>query len=179
MKRIFLLTGKPGIGKTTALINIIELLRRSDVDVGGVVSREVRVDGIRKGFEIVDVLTNRVGTLANIAGNGPRLGKYRVNLKDISSVGVSALKSSMERADVVVIDEIGPMELFSKEFMQSIREVLGCGKPVVGTVHSNLRHPIMEEVNKRPDVDVFEVTYSNREKIPRDVVERVLLLLGR
>jgi nucleoside-triphosphatase len=178
MGRAFLLTGKPGVGKTTALVNTIGLLRGSGATVGGMVSREVRVGGIRKGFEIVDILTNRKGTLADVAGDGPRFGRYRVNLADLDAVGVGAIRSSMEGADIVAIDEIGPMELLSTEFLKAICEVLESEKPVIGTIHINLRRSFVAKVRPRWEVEIIEVTRENRDEIPRKVADSVLALLG-
>ncbi|MBO3802607.1 MAG: NTPase [Candidatus Brockarchaeota archaeon] len=173
------MTGNPGVGKTTALLRAVELLKISGAVVGGVVSREVRAGGARKGFELVDILNGRTGTLADVSGNGPRLGKYRVNLAGLEAVGVVAIRLSIESADVVAVDEVGPMELLSAEFLKAVREALDSGKPVVGTIHRNLKHPVAEEIRSRKDVEVLEVTRDNRDAIPVKVAEAVLEFLGR
>lgn len=178
LKTAFLLTGRPGIGKTTALAGIIDRLRSAGVEVGGIISRERRIGGIRQGFELVDLLSNRVGTLADVTGEGPRLGKYRVNMQDLEGIGVTALETSLEQADVTAIDEVGPMELFSDKFLRAIQRVLESGRPVVGTIHSDLRHPIMDEIRRKANVEVLEITYGTRDTIPNEVAERILRLLG-
>lgn len=177
MRNAFLLTGRPGIGKTTAIGNILDLLRREGVTVGGVMSSERRIAGVRQGFELLDILSGRTGTLADLTGKGPRLGRYSVNLQDLEGIGVTALESSLERADVTAIDEVGPMELLSEKFVMAIRKVLESQKPIVGTIHSNLRHQIMDEVRQRANVEVLEVTYDNRDRIPGEVAAQILRLL--
>lgn len=179
MKTAFLLTGRPGIGKTTALAGIVDRLRRAEVAVGGVMSREIRIAGMRRGFELVDLLSGEVGTLADMTGKGPTLGKYRVNLQDLEEIGVTALENSLERADVTAIDEIGPMELYCEKFLRAIRKALESRKPIVGTIHSNLRHPIVDEIGRGTNAEVLEVTYSNRDRIPGEVADRILQLLGK
>lgn len=179
MKTVFLLTGRPGIGKTTALLGIVDRLRGAGIEVGGVISRERRTGGIRRGFELVDLLSNRVGTLADVAGEGPRLGRYRVNLQDLEGIGVKALATSLERADVTAIDEVGPMELYSEKFLMAFRMALESQRPIVGTIHSNLRHPIVDEIRHRENVEVFDVTYGNRDEIPGEIAERILRLLDK
>jgi len=179
MKTSFLLTGRPGIGKTTALVGIVDRLRGAGIEVGGVISRERRVAGIRQGFELVDLLSNRVGTLADVTGEGPRVGKYRVNLQDLEEIGVTALETSLERADVTAIDEVGPMELYSENFLVAMRRALESQKPIVGTIHSNLRHPIVDEIRHRENVEVLDVTIDNRDRIPDEIAGRILRLLDK
>jgi len=179
LKTAFLLTGRPGIGKTTALVKIIDHLSGAGIMVGGVISRERRVAGIRCGFELVDILSNRVGTLADVAGEGPRLGKYHVILQDLEGIGVMALENSLERADVTAIDEVGPMELYSDKFLMAIRKALESPKPIVGTIHNNLRHPIIDEIRSRENIEVLDVTYGNRDEIPGEIIKRILRLLGK
>jgi nucleoside-triphosphatase len=179
LKNVFLLTGRPGVGKTTALARAIDRLREYDIHVGGFMSRERRVAGIRQGFELIDLLSHEVGTLADVAGEGPRLGKYRVNLQDLEGIGVTAIETSLERADVTAIDEIGPMELYSEKFGKAIQRALKSPKPIIGTIHSNLRHPIVDEIGQRADrVEVLEVTYETRDRIPDEIAGRILRLLG-
>jgi nucleoside-triphosphatase len=179
MKNVFLLTGRPGIGKTTTLTNVIVLLRSWGITVGGVVSCERRVGGLRQGFELRDILSGRISTLAGITGSGPRIGRYIVNVQGLETVGVSALEDSLSAADVTAIDEIGPMELLSKGFLEAIRTVIEHGKPVIGTIHSNFNHPEIDAIRRGPNIEIMWLTYGNRGVIPGEISERVMRLLGR
>jgi nucleoside-triphosphatase len=86
-------------------------------------SREVREGDSRVGFEVVDVANAKVGWLAHVnQQGGPQVGKYHVNLGDLEAVGVKAIAEATEKQDVVVVDEVGPMELFSEKFKQATRE---------------------------------------------------------
>ncbi|MCX8202121.1 MAG: nucleoside-triphosphatase, partial [Candidatus Caldarchaeum sp.] len=79
--KVAALTGKPGVGKTTAMIKVANLLTRDGVGLAGFYSREVRVKGIRVGFELVDIVSGDVYELAWAKqGHGPRVGKYLVNI---------------------------------------------------------------------------------------------------
>lgn len=114
-KRLLLVTGSPGVGKTTVLLRVIEALKSKGYGVGGILSREVRSDGSRIGFEVQDLNSGRKGWLASInQQQGPQVGRYRVNLEDLNGVGVKAIGEANQSSDVVVVDEIGPMELFSE-----------------------------------------------------------------
>ena len=120
MKRAFFLTGRPGIGKTTVLLRIVEELKKRDLKIGGLISQEIRRAGTRVGFKIIDLDSGREGWLAHVRQPvGPKVGKYRVCMKDLESIGVDAILRALREADIVVIDEIGPMELFSQLFQKS------------------------------------------------------------
>jgi nucleoside-triphosphatase len=131
-KRILLLTGSPGIGKTTTLTNAIELLKAKGVSVGGIVSREVREGSARVGFEIVDLTSGKHGWLAHVnQQGGPQVGKYHVNLEDLEGIGAKSIIEATEKCSVVAIDEIGPMELYSSKFKQAVKQAFDSGKPVI------------------------------------------------
>ncbi len=92
MKHVFLLTGPPGIGKTTVLLETVNLLKKRGFMVGGVLSHEARENGNRVGFEIVDRGSEKRGWLAHVnQQTGSQVGKYRVNMKDLEDVGAEAI----------------------------------------------------------------------------------------
>ena len=68
------------MGKTTVVLAIAYKLKEREVRVGGIVSTEVRTNNVRTGFEFIDFTTNDREVLASLTGNGPRVGKYFVNL---------------------------------------------------------------------------------------------------
>jgi nucleoside-triphosphatase len=77
---IAILTGAPGVGKSTAVIGAARALKDRGLNVGGIVSKEVRINNITVGFEFIDLNTNDTGVLASITGNGPKVGKYFIDL---------------------------------------------------------------------------------------------------
>ena len=165
-KRVLLLTGSPGIGKTT-LIKAIELLKARGVSVGGMISREVREGGVRVGFEIVDLTSGKHGWLANInQQGGPKVGKYHVNLEDLEGIGAKTITEAVEKCSVVAVDEIGPMELYSPKFKQAVKRAFDSGKPVMAVVHAKAKDPLVTQVKRRIDAQIFNVTFSDREKLP-------------
>jgi nucleoside-triphosphatase len=170
-------TGPPGSGKTTAVLRTVEELRCRGFKVGGMLSREVRRGQSRWGFEVVDLESGAVGVLASVEQpTGPRVGKYRVNLRDLEGVGVKAIERAVEGCDVVVIDEVGPMELASQRFKEAVRRALDSGKVVVGTVHLKAREGLIGEVKRRRDVKLITLTYEGRELLSRSVVEEAVRL---
>jgi nucleoside-triphosphatase len=166
-----LITGRPGIGKTTAIRRIAERLEPNTAR--GFLSYEIREIGTRVGFAI-ETLSGEKGTLAHIDfSSGPRVSKYRVSVEDINSVIIPELKTARESDNLIIIDEIAKMELYSKLFAPEVRRCLDTGR-VVGTIQQKRGH-FLDEVRQRPDVQIIELTLSNRDKVPK----RVLSLLGR
>jgi len=178
LKRLFFITGRPGIGKTTVLLRAADGLRAEGYRVMGMISREVREGGNRVGFEIVDFFTGRRGWLAHVNQPvGPQVSKYRVNLEDLNNIGAKAVLDAMTSAQVIVIDEIGPMELFSPSFKEAVSEALNSHKPVLGTIHFRARDPLIQVIRAREDAEIFEVNYENRQSLHNLIIEKVTKFL--
>ena len=179
-KRHIFLTGPPRIGKTTVLLNAVDYLRARGVRVGGMISQEIREGGVRVGFKIVDLGRGVEGILAHINQKiGPSVGKYRVCVEDLEGVGVGAILSACEYADLVVIDEVGPMELYSDAFKRAVLRALDSGRIVLGTIHYRVRSGFTDMIRKRGDVNIIEVTYENRARLPREIANEILRRMGR
>jgi nucleoside-triphosphatase len=172
------LTGEPGVGKTTVLLKIVDALKAKGYSAGGMVSREVRSGGSRVGFEILDLSSNRHGWLAHVnQKNGPRIGRYHVNLEDLNNIGVKAIVEALENSDAIAIDEIGPMELFSTKFRETVKKAVESEKLVVGIIHGKARDKLIDEVKKREDAEIIEVTTNNRNNIHELVMAKALKFL--
>ena len=172
--KIFI-TGMPSVGKTTVVHKVTAILKERGLKPGGIYCPEIRVNNVRVGFEVIDLLTGDRGTLSHINQNGgPRVGKYRVNIQDLSNIGVEALKRAMGEADYIVIDEIGPMELQGKDFQEAVLTVVEGTKPVLGIIHWKMNHPVIDMIKARKDVKIVEVTLRNRETIPSIIAEEIL-----
>jgi nucleoside-triphosphatase len=179
-KRVLVLTGSPGVGKTTVLARTVSALRGQGVCVGGMFSREVREGNSRVGFEIVDVANAKVGWLAHVnQQGGPQVGKYHVNLGDLESVGVQAINTAIELNNVVVIDEIGPMELFSGKFKETAKKALESRKLVIAVVHQKAQNKLVADAKSRADAQVFTVTTQNRKTLHKAVVEKAIAFLNQ
>ena len=178
-KRVLLLTGSPGVGKTTVLLRLVESLKAKGYSVGGMLSREVRSDGVRVGFEILDLSSDKRGWLAHVnQPSGPQVGKYRVNLEDLNSIGAEAIMTAFDKCDVIAIDEVGPMELFSEKFKEAVKRAVESGKLVVGVVHWKARDRLIEEVKKREDTEIIVVTSENRNTLHQTITEKAIEFLG-
>lgn len=177
-KRILLLTGNPGVGKTTVLTKTVNALRAEGYSVGGMISREVREGGTRVGFEILDLNSGKRGWLAHVnQKSGPQVGKYRVNVEDLNGIGAQAILDAVENCDVVAIDEVGPMELFSEKFKEATRKALQSCKFIIAIVHWKAQDMLAIEAKKRDDAELITVTHENREKLHETTVEKALKIL--
>ena len=177
-KRVLLLTGNPGVGKTTVLLKAVEALKAKGYSVGGMLSREVRSGGTRVGFEVLDLKSGRHGWLSHVNQmSGPQVGKYRVNLGDLESIGVGAIAYAVENCDVVAIDEVGPMELFSERFKEAVRKAVESNRLVVGVVHWKAKDRLIERMKSREDAEVIAVTIENRDKLHETMTEKAIEFL--
>jgi len=181
MTGAILVTGVPGVGKTTLVLNVVEAVRSRGYLVGGMITREIRVDQRRVGFEILDLLGGERGILSHIdVRDGPRVGKYGVNITGLEGVGVTAIRNALRQreVDLLVIDEIGPMELASREFRSAAREAITGDKSFLGTVQLRLCRRIPEVLSLNVNPETFELTRENRVRLSKIVSERILEILG-
>jgi len=180
LKRLIFVTGPPGVGKTSVLLRSVNGLKDRGYEIGGMISREVREGGIRVGFEIMDFSTEQRGWLAHInQPTGPKISKYRVNLTDLDAIGVSSILDAIRNADIIIVDEIGPMELFSPAFRDAVAQALESNKPALGTIHFGLRDSLINNIKKREDAEILEVTYENRETLHNLIIEKVVQSLQK
>lgn len=159
-----LITGRPGVGKTTLIHKVIQ----DRQNVKGFFTKEIREKGKRVGFAI-ETIDGKKGVLAHINVKSPhRVSKYKVNLKDIEDICVPSIDTE---SDLIVIDEIGKMELYSEQFKQKVMHALDTGC-VIATIMER-PHPFTDTIKRRNDVTLFTVTEENRNSLV-DVLKKEL-----
>lgn len=174
MSHKIFLTGRPGVGKSTVLRELVEELRRRGFQVGGMITQEAREHGIRVGFKITDLLTGREGWLATVKQSaGPRIGKYCVDLEGLESIGVQAIATALHdpQVKIVAIDELGPMELLSDMFKTAVRQIVASTKTVIGTIHYRANDTLLREIRDSQDVRIVNVTEGNRSVLYLQLAE--------
>jgi nucleoside-triphosphatase len=93
-----------------------------------------------------------------------------VDLTSFESVAVEAIKSAIENADVIVIDEVGKVEVESQGFVDAVKEALEVDKPMIITLHKKSRNPLLQDIRRRDDIRIFEVTPINRNLLPHKIM---------
>jgi nucleoside-triphosphatase len=162
-----LITGPPGIGKTTIIQKIAGQLGER---AGGFYTTEMRSGGQRTGFGIV-TLDGKTAPLALAGeGGGPRVGRYSVNVVGVDQVAVPSILYAMSESKIVVIDEIGKMELHSVAFRNAVHRALSAPMPLVATVMER-PNEFCDEIKRRPDVMLLSVSIQNRDEMPGEVVD--------
>ncbi len=172
---IILLTGQPGVGKTTIITRLWEHYRMKGLRVAGILTQESRGATGRVGFKIKDITSEAEGWLARTdGGSGLRIGRYTVETADLERVGVNALESAIGNSSrLVLVDELGPMEMTSASFRKAVSALFESKKVTVATVKYGSRYEEVEQATRRGTTLTITVTRENRDDIP----ERVISLL--
>ncbi len=165
-KNIFL-TGAPSSGKTTVIKKIIEKLGHP---ANGFYTEEERVDGKRVGF-LMKTLDGRKGYLAHQDIKSDfHIRRYGVSIDNIEHIAVPSI--TPVKNHVIILDEIGKMECFSKTFKQAAVNVLDAPNIVIGTITFGGDTFILE-VKKREDIEIHEVTVDNRDLLPDLILRKI------
>jgi nucleoside-triphosphatase len=162
-----LISGKPGAGKTTLVMKILERMR--SVRAAGFYTTEIRSTGSRVGFELCG-LNGKRRTLAHVdIHSQDRVGRYKVDRESFEEF-LETLELLNRDVALIVIDEIGKMELFSKRFRSLVSDVLNSDKQVLATI-SLEGQGFIRDIKQRSDVRVLELTRDNRQSLPETIVE--------
>jgi nucleoside-triphosphatase len=171
MKPVYLLTGRPGSGKTSLVKQVVA---RIPGQAGGFYTEEIRTQGMREGFRLV-TLDGETVILAHIKIHSPhRVGKYGVDVEALARVGVPALERAAQHGDLVVIDEIGRMELFSPRFREVVSQVITSGKKVLSTIMLN-PNPFADAIKRQPNVNLIMIDRENYELVLAELIRWVEL----
>ncbi len=167
MPQNFFLKGEPKSGKTTALKEIAQELKKQGFKVGGFISPEEKKSGSRTAFDVIDLENGKVAKLADINGSGPKVGKYKVDVKSFESLAIPIMKKA-DKYDVMIIDEIGVMELKSAKFQDELDNLIEMDMPLIATVHP-------QAIDKYSAFgEVLEITDRNRNEIVKQLKEKVV-----
>ena len=161
MKQVYLLTGRPGTGKTSLIKRVAARMKDK---AGGFYTEEIRTQGVREGFRLI-TLDWEETTLAHVSIHSPyRVSKYGVDIDALDRVGVPALHRAAQQCDLVIIDEIGKMELFSADFRKAVSRMVEGGTRILGTIMLN-PNPWADTIKRQPQVNLVNLTRDNRQQV--------------
>jgi nucleoside-triphosphatase len=165
------ITGLPGSGKTYALLRVINMLKEEELLIGGMVDEPIETGRKKTGFTVRNLLTGEKEVFASTEYESKiMVGKMGLDLEKLEKVGVNALKEAIEKCDIIVIDEVGKMEVESEAFVEAVKETLEADKPMIITLHKKSRNPLLQDIRRRDDVRILEVTPTNRNLLPYKIV---------
>ena len=163
------ITGMPGVGKTQTLKKIIGFLEEAGYVIEGMITEPIMENEERVGFWVEDWLTQEKEVFAHIDFDvKDKVGKYGVDLEALEKIGIPAIRKAIEDESihVIIIDEIGKMEMLSEAFCDIVIEALDSDKPIMVTLHKKSRTPLLQDVRRRDDIRILEVTPVNRNLLP-------------
>ena len=168
-KKNLLITGLPGVGKTTLIRKLSEEL--NPFHPVGFYTEEIRERGVRKGFELIN-LEGKRKLLSHKEISGPyEVGQYKVDIEGFEDfIGSISFFSSSSR--LIIIDEIGKMECFSLRFQEILKEIFDSDKRLIATIALK-GTGLIAAVKKRKDVKLFEITKKNRESLLSEILTAV------
>ncbi|MEV7186021.1 nucleoside-triphosphatase [Kitasatospora sp. NPDC093102] len=163
-----LLEGRPGSGKTTAIRRLAALLPTRQA--AGFTTEEIRTHGTRVGFAL-ETLSGEHAVLAHVDFPGPpRVGRYGVDLRVMERLALPSLVWTART--LVLIDELGRMELAYRPFEDAVRALFAAEVDVVATVQAQ-HGPFTDALKRRVDVEVLRLTMANRDALPEGLAARL------
>ncbi|MBN1902729.1 NTPase [Candidatus Sumerlaeota bacterium] len=170
-----LITGKPGIGKTTVIRNAAAKIKSAgnDVIIRGFFTGEIREEGRRVGFMVED-WEGCKGTLSHIESKSNfRVGRYGVEIDAFEKIALPSLEIPQKNKRILfLIDEIGKMECFSEKFRKKIREIFESDHAVVSTIAMG-GHPFIHEIKSLPDITLIRLDMKNRSLVADKIVRTI------
>ena len=175
------ITGLPRSGKSAVMQKVVEMLvneRTGELRARGESSADVLIiagmrtepvieDGERKGYRCIDIVTQEEAIMAHKdIDSRNRVFGFGIDTETMNTVAIPAIQHAMDKAEVIVIDEIGKFSVESEEFVKIVRAALELDKPTVMTLAKKSRHPLLQDIRRRDDARILEVTPVNRALLP-------------
>lgn len=161
------LTAKPRTGKSTAIKKIVSEIGKDKCV--GFITEEIKEEGKRVGFKII-TMDGREGVLASITTiSDVRLSRYGIDIKTFEDLCISTISNIEDSNKIIIIDEVGPIQMFSERFKKALIEALGNSNDIIGTVFFD-QHPWIDGFKEIEGVKLINVTVENRDEIPNMIL---------
>ncbi|MCS7144570.1 MAG: nucleoside triphosphatase, partial [Archaeoglobaceae archaeon] len=123
-----------------------------------------RSGGVRVGFKLIDLMSKSEARLARVGKGKTIVGKYEVLLEEFDKF----LEKLDLNGDLVIIDEVGPMELKSPKFISIVQELMS-RENIIFTVHYKANHWLVEKIKR--EFRLYTIDETNREKVAQEIVK--------
>jgi len=175
MSSKIIITGPPRCGKSTLISRLIDYYRKENLNIYGFSTPEVRKGGIRIGFDIIDINSGKKIPLARagIYNTKFKLGKYSVFIKEFNKYLNESLNIEENHLDILIIDEIGKMELFSEKFQEFIKRSFNSETQIIATIGEKIKHPIKNYILNLPKVMLFNLTRKNQQEVFQEIISQI------
>ena len=182
------ITGLPRSGKSAVLQKLLEMIieeRSKEIRssgstfeinslIGGVLTLPIIENNERKGHKIIDYRTKEEAVIAHKdIDSRHRILGLGIDPEAMTKIAFPAIRSAMEECEVLVIDEIGKFQVESEEFVKIVRASMQMDKPALLTLHKKSRHPLLQDIRRRDDARILEVTPVNRALLPYKIFNLV------
>ena len=175
------ITGLPRSGKSAVLAKVLEMLedeRKREINarggdgentdiIGGMRTEPIMEGSERVGYKVIDIFTGDEAVMAHKdIDSRLRVLGYGIDTESLDSVAIPAIELARDYSEVIVIDEIGKFAVESEEFVNVVRSALEVDKPTLLALHKKSRHPLLQDIRRRDDARILEVTPVNRALLP-------------
>lgn len=173
MSAKILIIGPPKCGKSTLIEKLISYFKQKRIEIHGFITPEVRENQKRIGFDVRNIYSETDYKLARKGNYDTKynLGSYSVFIKEFEEMLDDFQKEEKSEEDLIIIDEIGKMELFSHKFQNLIKELFSSSFPIIATIGLNLKHDLKEELLKNPDMTLLRLNRNNQEKVFEKIIK--------
>ena len=179
------ITGLPRSGKSAVLDKVVSMVidedkanpRRSTSGssvIGGMRTEAIIENGERVGYACIDIETGERGVMAHrdIESRNRILG-YGIDPSEIDRIGVPAIQNAVGNCKILVVDEVGKFSVESEGFVDVVRAALEYDMPTLLTLHKKSRHPLLQDIRRRDDGRILEVTPVNRALLPYKILKLI------
>lgn len=135
--------------------------------LGGVRTEPLLENGERLGYKVINIVTEEEGVIAHKSIDSRlRVLGYGLNMEELERIAIPAIQYAVDHCEVLVIDEIGKFSVESEAFVSAVRSALEVDMPTLLTLHKKSRHPLLQDIRRRDDGRILEVTPVNRALLP-------------
>lgn len=175
MSKKILITGPPRCGKSTLIVKLIDYFSDRNYIVHGFLTPEVRKKGNRIGFDFEDINSRERGKLARIGNYNTKykLGRYCIFIEDFENLILKLEDIVFHKQDLIIIDEIGKMELFSKKFQNLINKFFHSDNTIIATIGQRIQHPLKDSLFKISEVTLFTLNRQNQQEIFNKIISMI------